>query len=78
MEEEQENFYQLSTNYKSGVGMLLYLVKHLHPHLANLTRALLKAYDSTNPAAYKEHLCVIRYIINMKNVGLKGYYLFQQ
>ena len=32
--------------------MLLYLVKHLCPNLANVTRELSKAYDGANSAAY--------------------------
>ena len=35
--------------YWLGVGMLLYLVKHLCPDLANAIRELPKADDGTNP-----------------------------
>ena len=51
--------------------MLLYLVKHSHPNLANATRELSKANGGANPAAYKELLHVIKYVLNMKNLGLK-------
>ena len=51
--------------------MLLYLVKHLHPNLANMTRELCKANDGANPAAYKELQCVIKYVLDTKNLGLK-------
>ena len=51
--------------------MLLYLVKHLRPHLAKATRELSKANDGTNPAAYKELLHVIKYVLGTKNIGLK-------
>ena len=51
--------------------MLLYVVKHSHPNLANMTRALSKANDGANPAAYKELLCVIKYALDTKNLGLK-------
>ena len=51
--------------------MLFYLVKHLHPDLANVTRELSKANDGTNPVAYKKLLHVIKYVIDMKNLGLK-------
>ena len=57
--------------YQSGEGMLLYLVKHLHLDLTNMTRELSKANDGSNPAAYKELLSVIRYVLDMKNLGLK-------
>ena len=51
--------------------MLSYLVKHWHPDLANMTRELSKTNDGVNPAAYKELLHVIRYVLDMKNLGLK-------
>ena len=51
--------------------MLLYMVKHSHSNLANMTRELSIANNGANPAAYKEHLCVIRYVIDTKNLGLK-------
>ena len=51
--------------------MLLYLVKHSCPNLANVTRELSKANDGANPAAYKELLHVIKYVLNMKNLVLK-------
>ena len=58
-------------DYWSGVGMLFYLVKHSWHNLANATRELSKANNVVNPAAYKELLCVIRYVLGMKNLGLK-------
>ena len=54
-----------------GVSMLLYLIKHLHPYLSNVTRELSNANDGANPAAYKEHLRVIRYVLDTMNLGLK-------
>ena len=51
--------------------MLLYLVKHLCPNLANASRELSKANDGAKPAANKELLCVIKYVIDTKNLGLK-------
>ena len=51
--------------------MLLYLVKHLHPNLANATSELSKANDGANPVAYKELLCMIKYVIITKSLVLK-------
>ena len=51
--------------------MLPYLVKHSHPDLANTTRESSKANYGAKPAAYKELLCVIRYVLDMKKLGLK-------
>ena len=57
--------------YQSGVGMLLFLVKHLHPNLANSTRELSKANNGANPPAHKELLFGIKYVLDMKNLWLK-------
>ena len=51
--------------------MLLYLVKHSRPNLTNATRELSKANNGANTAAYKELLCVIKYVIDTKKLGLK-------
>ena len=51
--------------------MLLHQVKHSCPDLANTTRELLKANNCANPAAYKELLHVIKYVLDTKNLGLK-------
>jgi len=57
--------------YRSGVGMLLYLVKHSRPDIANAVRELTKALDVPSPAAYKEMLWVIKYTIDTKDLALK-------
>ena len=36
-----------------------------------MTVELSKANDDANPVAYKELLCMIKYVINAKNLGLK-------
>ena len=51
--------------------MLLYLVKHLHPDHANVTRKLSKANNGVNPAAYKELLHVVKYVFHMEMLGFK-------
>ena len=43
--------------YWSGVGMLLHMVKHSCPNLANAIRELLKANNHVTLAAYNELLC---------------------
>ena len=57
--------------YQSGVGMLLYLMKHSRPNIADVTRELSKANNEVNPAAYKELLHVIKYVIETENLGLR-------
>ena len=50
--------------YGSGVGMLLYLVKHSRPDIANAVRELSKSLDRSTPAAYKEMLRVVKYVLD--------------
>ena len=57
-------------SYLSGVGMLLYLVKHSHHDLANIAGELSKANDGENPAAYKELLHLVKYVIDIEELGL--------
>ena len=71
MEENEKILTEDQQEYQSGVGMLLYLVKHSCPDLANRTRELSKAKNFANPVAYKELLWVIKYVINTKKLGLK-------
>jgi hypothetical protein len=57
--------------YRSRVGMLLYLVKHSRPDIANATRELSKLMDKPTPAAIKELHRTIKYVINTSMYGLK-------
>jgi len=56
---------------RSGVDMLLYLVKYSRPDIANAVRKLSKALDSPSPAAYREMLRVIKFVIDTKNLAIK-------
>ena len=51
--------------------MLLYLVNHSCPNLEDAIRDLSKANDGENPAAFELLLCVIEYVLDIKNLGLK-------
>ena len=62
---EDQKFYQ------SGVGMLLYLVKHSRPDIANPVRKLSKVLDDAKHEAFKEILCVIKYVLDTKHMGLR-------
>jgi hypothetical protein len=57
--------------YRSGVGMLLYLVKHSRPDIANAVRELSKVLDGANMAAYKEMHRVIKYVLDTRDLGLR-------
>ena len=57
--------------YRSGVGMLLYLVKHSRPDIANPVRELSKVLDGPSLGAYKEMLRCIKFVLDSRNLGLK-------
>ena len=57
--------------YQLAVDVFLHLVKYLHANLANVTRELSKANDGANPAAYKQLIHVIKYLLDTKNLILK-------
>ena len=57
--------------YRSGTGMLLYLVKFSRPDIANAVRQLSTALDKPNEAAYKEMKRVMKFVIDTKHLGLK-------
>jgi hypothetical protein len=57
--------------YRSGVGMLLFLVKHSRPDIANAVRELSKVMDGATPAAMKELKRVIKYVLDTRDFGLK-------
>ena len=59
------------TRYRSGVGMLLYLIKHSRPDIANSVRELTKLMDKPTPAAYKEMKRCIKFILDTSELGLK-------
>lgn len=62
---EQQKFY------RSGVGMLLYLVKHSRPDIANAVRELTKCMDKATPEAYKQLLRCIKFVEITSTLGLK-------
>ena len=62
---------EMQSEYMSGVGMLLYLVKYSRPDIANAVRELTKCMDGATPAAYKEMLRLIKFVLCTKTWGLK-------
>ena len=58
------------TLYICGVGILLYLVKHTRPDLANATRELSKAMDAANYLHCKEFIQVIVYALKTQEMGI--------
>ena len=56
--------------YRSGVGSLLYLVKHTRPDLSNIVRELSKAMDGANESHMKALLRAIKFVEVTKNYKL--------
>jgi hypothetical protein len=56
--------------YRSGVGMLLYLVKHSRPDISNAVRELAKVMDGANMAHMKMLYRAIRFVLNTKEKSL--------
>ena len=59
------------SKYRSGVGMLLYLVKHSRPDIANAVRELSKVADGATEDHWKALLRVIKYVLSTEAYGLK-------
>ena len=69
--DEEKTTPELQTRYRSGTGMLLYLVKHSRPDISNAVRELTKVMDGATKAAYKEMLRLVKYVLDTKHLGLK-------
>ena len=65
------------SRYRSGVGMLLHLIKYSRPDIANVVRELLKCIDGANLAAYKEMLRTIKFVLNTKDYCLKMNHIYE-
>ena len=59
--------YNLQKRYRSGVGTLIYLVKHSQPELSYTSRELSKFMDYENMIRYKALPLAIKYIIDQKD-----------
>ena len=55
------------TRYRSGVRILLYLVKFSRPDISNAVRELSKANDGATMAHFKELLRCIKFVLDTKN-----------
>ena len=58
--------YNSQKIYRSGIGLLLYLVKHSQPELSNVVRKISKCMDKQNMSHYKDLLRAIKYIMDKK------------
>jgi hypothetical protein len=56
--------------FRSGVGMLLYLVKFSRPEISNAVRELAKVNDGPTKAHMKSLYRLIKYVVNTRHHGL--------
>jgi Reverse transcriptase (RNA-dependent DNA polymerase) len=59
------------TRYRSGVGMLLYLVKHSRPDISNAVRELTKVLDGATNAHWKSLICTIKFVSDTRLYALR-------
>jgi hypothetical protein len=62
---------QDQTTYRSGVGMLLYLVKHSRPEISNAVRELSKVGDGATLSHWQALMRTIKYVIDTENRAIK-------
>jgi hypothetical protein len=58
------------SKFRSGVGMLLYLVKHSRPDLSNAVRELAKVMDGATQDHYNMMLRVIKFVLGTNDRGV--------
>ena len=56
--------------FRSGVGMLLYLVKYSRPDIANSVREIAKMMDGPTEQQMKSLFRLIKYVIDTEDMGL--------
>jgi hypothetical protein len=61
----------LQKNYRSGVGMPLYLIKYSRPDMSHAVTELSKCMDRASYGTYQEMLCVVLSVLDTKNYCLK-------
>ena len=55
------------SKYRSGVGMLLYLIKYSRPDIANSVRELSKVNDKATESYWKSLIRIMKYVVETKN-----------
>ena len=63
-ENEPKINHEDQKKYRSGIGMLLYLVKFSRPNISNAVRELSKVMDGATPAHMKNMLMTIKFIMD--------------
>ena len=64
-------YLEQQQQYRSGVGMLMYLVKHSRPDIANATRELTKVLDGATEAHWKAMMRIIKFVLDTSLYALR-------
>ena len=70
-ENEKSVSSERQTEYRSGVGMLLFLTKFSRPDIANSVRELSKMNDRANEGHFKELYRVIKFVLDTRHWSLR-------
>ena len=70
-EEEKMVDQEEQSLYRTGVGMLMFCVKHSRLDIMNPTRELSKLLGAATPGAMKEMRRIIKYVLDTRELGLK-------
>ena len=62
---------EMQTRYRSGIGILMFLIKYSRPDISNAVRELSKVNDGATEGQYKELLRIMKYVKDTKASGLK-------
>jgi hypothetical protein len=71
IEKEERLSQEGQSKYRSGVGTLLWLMKHSRPDIANAVREASKVMDGATKAHWKYLLRIIKYILSTRNHTLQ-------
>jgi len=61
----------LKSRFRTGVGQLMFPIKHLRPNFMSAVRELSKVLGKATEAGYKELLCCVKFVLGTKLKGLK-------
>ena len=62
---------EMQTRYRSGIGILMFLIKYSRPDISNAVKELSKVNDGATIGQYTVLLIVMKYVKDTKASGLK-------
>jgi hypothetical protein len=61
----------MQSRYRSGVEILLYLIKHSLTDISNVVREQSKCMGSTNMTAYRDMFSLTKVVMDTKSICIK-------